>query len=78
MKFKKLASLILVSALMLTFTACASNDKEKSNGGKSGGTVVIPMASDPDIINGAFANVKEDSLASNIVYAPLYTYEKGI
>ncbi|VHY51575.1 oligopeptide ABC transporter substrate-binding protein [Clostridioides difficile] len=77
MKFKKLASLILVSALMLTFTACASNDKDKSSGGKSGGTVVIPMASDPDIINGAFANVKEDSLASNIVYAPLYTYEKG-
>ncbi len=47
---------------MLTFTACASNDKDKSSGSKSGGTVVIPMASDPDIINGALQTLKKTLL----------------
>lgn len=35
------------------------------------------MASDPDVLNAAFTNVKEASLVSNILYSPLYTYEKG-
>lgn len=75
MKFKKMASIILVGVTMLAFTAC-SNKSVDSNSSK-GGTIVVPLASDPDVLNAAFANVKEASMVSNILYSPLYTYNKG-
>ncbi len=79
MKIKKYLSLFLVSSLMLSVAACgaSSDENAKNDNSKSGGTVVIPLASDPDVINGAFANVKEESIASSIVYSPLYTYKAG-
>ncbi|MEG2789289.1 MAG: ABC transporter substrate-binding protein [Romboutsia sp.] len=75
MKFKKIASIILVGVTMLAFTACGNKDAESN--GSTGGTIVVPLAGDPDVLNSAFANVKEASIVSNILYSPLYTYNKG-
>lgn len=78
MKFRKIASIVLVGMTMLAFTACSKGGSESVvKDSQSGGTIVVPLASDPDVLNAAFANVKEASIASNILYSPLYTYEKG-
>ena len=78
MKFKKVASMVLVGITMLAFTGCSNGGENKQASDKStGGTIVLPLASDPDVLNTAFANVKEASLAAHLLYSPLYTYEKG-
>lgn len=82
MKLKKALASLLVITSIFGLTACGTkkietNEKTPVNEAKSGGTIVVPLASDPDIINPAFTNVKEATLVSNIVYSPLYVYEQG-
>ena len=77
MKGKKLIASLLIGALIMSTVGCGGSTTGKDDEKKYGGTIVVPLASDPHIINGAFTNVREAQMVTNMVFSPIYTYRKG-
>lgn len=79
MSFRKIIGIVLVFIIMTLVTSCGEkiSIEEKKTSEIFEKTIVVPIEKEPNIINMAFAAGKEDILVSNIVYSPLYIYEKG-
>lgn len=73
---------LIFTILIVSFTGCGNmgnqgvnqkNDEEEKNEG----TIIIPIENDLNGVNKDFSNDIDSILATNILYSPLYTYEKG-
>lgn len=79
---KKILRDLTSMILIVTFAGCGNIGKENANHNSAGeeknqGTIVIPINNDLNGVNKDFSNAVDSILATNIVYSPLYTYEKG-
>ena len=75
---RDLTSIILI----VTLAGCGNIGRENANYDsdveeKNEDIIVIPINNDLNGVNKDFSNAVDSILATNIVYSPLYTYEKG-
>ncbi|EFR98440.1 oligopeptide ABC transporter, oligopeptide-binding protein, partial [Listeria ivanovii FSL F6-596] len=79
---KKFLLVAVISVFALVLTACggsgASSDKANSSGkAKDGGSIIIGVAGDPEVINPNYAGDRVTLTIQQAVYAPLFWEANG-